>query len=56
MTPDEMKLLLDVQSDAFQRNIDSFIKLMNDKIESNAKAVCDMQRKHDAEINELKKV
>ena len=37
MTPEELKLLLDVQADAIQRNIESFMKIMSEKIEKSEK-------------------
>ena len=55
MTPEELKLLLDVQSEAYQRNMESFLKLMNEKIEKSEKTARDLQRKTEVEMEELRR-
>ena len=55
MTPEELKLLLDIQSDAYQRNMESFMKLMNEKIEKAERATREAQRKSDADIEDLRR-
>ena len=55
MSPDELKLLLNVHSEGYVRALETMMKEWRDKFDNVELKMINMQKSHDKEMNELKR-